>query len=299
MTNPVAPQDTAAHPAQVSFPRPQGRELPARINQQDQVMTGEAVALDIRPANPVQILIGGAIDVFVELSIAIATFLTLFRYGSLPLEEAESIYSIIGLVTGFIIAPTAVETLSGGRSLGKWILSVQIVRDDGGRVRFRHAFIRSLVGIFEIVLTLGSGALIATLVNSRHKRLGDHVAGTYPISLELSELLPPPLRMPPELASWASRTDVSRIPASLVWQIRQFLNTNANFVPEKRASLAAELASRASAHVGTPPPEGTHPERFLAAVLVIRRDIEYRNQQRIESDLEAQLPSQPPYGLDG
>ncbi|HLS00553.1 MAG TPA: RDD family protein, partial [Beutenbergiaceae bacterium] len=150
MTTPVSPKDTAVHPPQVSFPRPQGRELPARIHQQDHVMTGEAVALDIRPANPVQILIAGAIDLFVEACIAIATFLTLFRYGSLPYFEAESTYSIIGVVTGFIIVPSVVETLSGGRSLGKWILSVRIVRDDGGRIRFRHAFIRSLLSIFEI-----------------------------------------------------------------------------------------------------------------------------------------------------
>ena len=51
------------------------------------------------------------------------------------------------------------ETATQGRSLGRWALGSRIVRDDGGAVAFRHAFIRSFVGLFEVVLTFGGVAV--------------------------------------------------------------------------------------------------------------------------------------------
>ncbi|WP_198018486.1 RDD family protein, partial [Sedimentibacter sp. B4] len=60
------------------------------------------------------------------------------------------VYALLVIV--FLIAPITVETLSRGRSLGKLAFGLQVLRDDGGPIRLRHASVRALVGVFELWL---------------------------------------------------------------------------------------------------------------------------------------------------
>lgn len=55
---------------------------------------------------------------------------------------------------------------------------------------------------------------------------------------------------------------------------RTFLQRASTTQPAARARLGAQLAAQVEPFVSPPPPWGTHPERFLAAVLVERRDRE-------------------------
>lgn len=292
MSEPVAPKNRTVH----AFPRPQGEDIPERIYETDQVITGEAVALKIQPASPIQLIAAGTIDLFLSLGVAMAALVFLSLVGSLE-PEAAATYVILALVLAVIVVPAVVETATQGRSLGKWALGVQIVRDDGGAIRFRHTIIRSLAGLFEIYMTFGSIALITTIANVRHKRLGDLLGGTYPISLNAGAQLPPPLIMPVELYAWARQADVSRLPGTLAWRARQFLNTTGQLDVSHREQISRGLAAEMRPYVSPPPPPHTHPERFLAAVLVIRRDTEYRNHRRTEETVRNRVSSTLPYGL--
>ena len=60
-----------------------------------------------------------------------------------------------------LIVPMLVETATGGRSLGKLAVGARIVRDDGGAIGLRHAFIRALLGVLEIFMTFGGLAATA------------------------------------------------------------------------------------------------------------------------------------------
>ena len=55
---------------------------------------------------------------------------------------------------------------------------MQVIRDDGGPIRLRHAAVRALVGFFELWLLLGGLAFVTSLLNDRGKRVGDYLAGT-------------------------------------------------------------------------------------------------------------------------
>lgn len=292
MTKPAAP----SRPPVRAFPRPEGENIPDRIFVTDQIVTGEAVALKIQPASPIQLIGAGVIDLALMLAGTLSALVFLTRIGSQNLEAAST-YIILAIVIAVIAIPSIVETATLGKSVGKWALGVQIVRDDGGAIRFRHAFIRSLTGMLETYVTFGSIALIATIANPRHKRLGDLLAGTYPISLNIGAQLPPPLLMPAELVPWAHQVDVSQPPGDLAWRVRQFLNHAQQLDPIHRNQAARDLAAEMLAAVSMPPPDHTHPERFLAAALVIRRDIEYHHHQRTERALQDWLPQAPPYGL--
>ena len=78
-----------------------------------------------------------------------------------------------------VVIPTSIETITRGRSLGKLAVGGRIVRSDGGASGFRQAFIRALVGVFELWFTLGAVAAIVGAFTPRSQRLGDLLAGTY------------------------------------------------------------------------------------------------------------------------
>ncbi len=109
--------------------------------------------------------------------------------------------------------PTAFETLSRGKTLGKMALGIRVIGDDGSPVRFRQALVRALVGVFEIwTFVLAPVGLITSIISARGKRVGDVFAGTYVIQerVPARPALPPEfVAVPPPLADWAQLLQVS------------------------------------------------------------------------------------------
>ncbi|MFZ2964572.1 MAG: RDD family protein [Rhodoglobus sp.] len=241
-----------------------------------ELVTGEAVALDLRPASFVLRAAGAMIDWLVYFgSYILLAVVFLDVAGQLGLDEAiTQAIAVAGLVLAIVVIPTAVETLSQGKSLGKLAVGARIVRDDGGSIGFRHAFIRALTGVFETYITFGGMAAIVALLNGRAKRLGDLVAGTYSQHERVSRIVAPVFGVPVELAEWSRTADVAKLPDALARRVAQFLGQAAAMTPDSRRRLARELANEASIHV-SPVPIGVDAELFLAAVAVMRREREF------------------------
>ena len=247
----------------------------------DGILTGEGVVLDARPASFVTRALGAVIDL---TAIGIVLFALLFAAAGSALdavspEFAPALWAVI-LVLVMVGIPTTVETLSRGRSLGKLALGIRVVRDDGGPVRFRHAFIRALVGVGELWLTFGSVALIASLSNDKGKRVGDMLAGTYAIRVRGGRPTYAAISMPPYLAAWAVHTDMRKLPDGLALAVRQFLGRAATLNPASRVRIGQDLAGRIERYVAPGPPPGTPPEDFLCAVLAERRSRDWVTAQR-------------------
>ncbi|UYN82542.1 MAG: RDD family protein [Microcella sp.] len=239
-----------------------------------ELLTGEAVALELRATSVILRMAGGIIDYLVYIS---ATLLLAWGAFSLAFDTGlpEALYGtvvIACMVVGLVLVPATVETASQGKSLGRLALGDRIVRDDGGAISFRHAFIRSLVGVFEIVMTAGGLAVVVAMLNSRAKRLGDLLAGTYSQYERVSSVTPPVFGVPVELVEWASTADVARMPDALSRRIAQFLRQAAGHTAATRERLARDLATEAALYVSPVP--GGDPELFLAGVSVLRRERE-------------------------
>ncbi len=237
----------------------------------DDLVTGEAVALDLPPATVALRLVSGLIDITLELILLIAVFFV----GSIAVvgtdDALAAVAGLVGTVLVLVALPTAVETLTHGRSLGKLAIGLRTVRDDAGPVSFRHAFIRALVGVVEIWIFSGVPALISALVTSRGKRLGDVLAGTYVVRERFRFPGVRPALMPPQLAGWAAHADIAPLPDGLALGVRQFLDRAPTLNPASRATLGTQLGTQVLSHVAPAPPPGHHPETVLAAVLAERR----------------------------
>ncbi len=243
-------------------------------------MTGEAVGLDLRPTPWVLAAAGAAIDfiVYVVVAFGVLELLLVIMIAADPTggaTDGDAITAVLvaTLVTMFIVVPLVVELLSKGKSLGRLAVGARIVRDDGGAIGFRHAFIRSLIGAFEIFVFLGGLAALVGLFGTRTKRLGDLLAGTYSQYERVSKAPELAFGVPTELIGWSQTADVARIPNRLAIRMSQFLRQSAQLSPIARETLSRQLANEASAFV-SPIPQ-VHPELFLAAVIAMRRDREF------------------------
>ena len=174
-----------------------------------------------------------------------------------------------------------------------------MVRDDSGPITARHAFGRALLGVFEIWMTFGLVAVTTSMLSERGKRLGDMLVGTYSMRTRGGRTALPPVMMPYSMIEWASTADVTRLPDGLALTSRLFLSRAAGMEAGARARLGTEVHRQMLPHVSPPPPVGTHPETFIAAVVATRRDREYAVAMRAESanSREAARLGHLPYGM--
>lgn len=247
----------------------------------DDLVTGEAVALDLPAASVGLRVASGLLDVLVQGVLLVGLLVAAEVATSRADAALAAVAAVLVPVTVLVALPTAVETLTRGRSLGKLVLGLRTVRDDAGPISFRHALVRSLLAVVEVWVLSGVPALVCALVTRRGKRLGDVVAGTYVVRERFPFPRVRPAVMPPQLAAWAARADVAPLADGLALAVRQFLDRAPTLNPASRAALGTQLAAQVLAGVAPAPPPGHHPEVVLAAVLAERRR---RDEARLARD---------------
>ncbi|MEO6309641.1 MAG: RDD family protein [Leifsonia sp.] len=260
-----------------------------KVSDEHELITGEAVALDVRPAGVILRGAGTLIDwaAYVLLYL-LMMLLSAWLFADILDDALMKAIGIAGLVFAILIVPMLVETVSGGRSLGKLAVGARIVRDDGGAIGLRHSFVRALLGVLEIYLTFGGIAATAGLLNSKSKRLGDLLAGTYSQHERVPRATAVARELPAELALWAQTTDVGRLPDPLARRVSQFLRQAPALTPFARAKMSASLAAEVAPYVSAVPPGAA--ETFLLGVQALRRDREYAALRREQAQQERLAP---------
>jgi uncharacterized RDD family membrane protein YckC len=234
-----------------------------------EVVTGDAVLLDVRIAQLPVRAVGALIDIVVIL---IGYLISLFLWAA-TLSELDSAATagimVLFTVLVFVGYPLICETATRGRSVGKMVMGLRVVSEDGGPERFRQAMFRALASVIEIWMLLGSPAVICSMLSPKAKRIGDIFAGTVVISERGPKLGPPPM-MPPQLAWWATSLQLSGLSAEQAEVARQFLSRATQLDPQVRDQMAHRIAGDVLSRVAPPPPTGTPPQLALAAVLAER-----------------------------
>ncbi|AMU19715.1 RDD domain-containing protein [Mycobacteroides abscessus subsp. bolletii] len=251
-----------------------------------ELVTGDAVVLDVKVAQlPVRV-VSAFIDIFVQMivlygGIFVVAF-SLSQFDAALTGALSIVYSVLALV-GY---PVIWEMATRGRSLGKMAMGLRVVSDDGGPERLRQAVIRALSAVVEIFMFMGAPAVIASLASAKGKRLGDIFAGTMVIS-ERGPKLPPPPMMPPQLAQWAQSLQLSGLTSDQADLARQFLNRAGQLAPHTRDQMLYQISTDVLASIAPPPPPGTPPQFMLAAVLAERH-------RRALAQMRPDYPATPP-----
>ncbi len=236
---------------------------------QEQV-TGEAVAVELPVASLGARMVSRVLDTLVQGAALVVLLLALGTADPLVSEAVQRTLTLLVVVAVLVGYPVLLETLTRGRSVGRYAMGLRVVRDDGGPVTARQALVRALVAPVELYVVTPAPALVCALVTPRAKRLGDLAAGTYAISERHTVRLPPPLWAPPTLAGWAAHADLGAIPTGLALGTRQFLARAHTLTPSAREAIGRDLLARMGEHVVPGPPPGWHAEHVLAAILAER-----------------------------
>ena len=238
------------------------------------VVTGEAVALDVRLAHWPSRLLAKLIDLILQLILFFILVLIVGQLVDGSDADAGAAVVLVVVVLTFVGYNVLLETVWRGRTPGKAALGLRVVRDDGGPARFRHALVRGIMFPLE-----GWGpALVASVFSKRGKRFGDMLAGTIVVQERVPGVTALPVQMPAPLAWWAATLDLSRFDDGLALACRQFLARQNELNPASRDAMGGELVAAVLARVTPPPPPGTPGWAYLSAVLAERRR---REEQRM------------------
>jgi uncharacterized RDD family membrane protein YckC len=238
------------------------------------LITGDAVTLDLRIAGLPSRSLALAVDLTIQVALLmVGTVLARWVFSSGGGAGAQAAVTLVVVVLVLVGWPTLIETLTRGRSLGKAMMGLRVVRDDGGPTRMRHSLVRALAMVFlDFWVTSGVVGGISALSSSKSKRMGDHLAGT----IVVGERIPrssgayQEIAMPPALSTWAAGLDLVAVPDALALNVRTFLHRAAQLDPAARQATAVRLATEMAGHVRTPAPPGTPAEAYLSAVLAER-----------------------------
>jgi uncharacterized RDD family membrane protein YckC len=202
----------------------------------------------------------------------IATVIDLCLQAVLILLAALVTFGLIGGSLGvalFVMAVFAAlylynvlfEVLAAGRTPGKRLTHLRVVRELGTPVDFRASAIRNLLRLLDLLPTAYLAGLLSILLTERNQRLGDLAAGTIVIRdapRQKTSAAPLAAQAQPASPSW----DVSAVSAAEVAAVRRFLARRGDLDRDARLALARRLEQGLRVKVAGAP-EGLGPEAFL------------------------------------
>jgi len=234
------------------------------------VVIPEAVPLDLETASIGSRFLGLLIDWSIQGALLLV-LLIIVSNASVGWLGTTIVFILIFLIIwGY---PIALETLWRGRTVGKVALGLRVVTKEGGQIGFRHAAIRSALGIVDFALSSGAVAVICVLLTRDNQRLGDLAAGTVVLRERTGLRRPTPTTFsaPYGLDAYTDSLDLAALGPAEYGVVRSFLLRAPSLPPAVRARLAAQVGETIAKRVQPPPPPGVPAEVFLASVAAAYR----------------------------
>ena len=225
---------------------------PVRLSNTLDVETPELVVLSYTIAGVGSRAYAAMIDYAICLAALIAFYAGIFalvpRNGApTPTMSTSLAFAIILLIQFVILWGYYVlfEALADGRTPGKRLQRLRVVRDGGYSVTFGASAVRNLMRIIDMqpALLYGVG-MVSAFVSKSGKRLGDMAAGTIVVK---EDLVRTPT-VPEAISGFADAAQPAPLHAALSAAefdlLERFSQRQRDIDPVKRAQIAAQLAAR-------------------------------------------------------
>lgn len=240
------------------------------------IATPEGVTLEVTLAGLGSRFTAVLVDMVLQWAILIPFFIALSSAGGEGGSGLAVALLAIGTFLVFLGYDVLFEVLASGRTPGKRLTGLRVVKVGGQPVTFLASAVRNLLRLVDILPGAYLVGMVAILATDRNQRLGDLAAGTVVVRERKEGRHGPPVTWKPNATSgvllaeevWAG-WDVSGVTAEEVATLRRFLERRADLDPTARGRLAHELAARlAPKLVG--PPDDLLPEALLEAVVAAK-----------------------------
>ena len=230
--------------------------------------TPEGVPLELTLAGVGSRCSAALVDYVFQTIILVALFLVLsYGAGISPGANAVSgAFWVVGFFFVFWGYDVAFEVLNSGRTPGKAMNGLRVVRESGAPVTFGTSAVRNVIRIIDLLPGLYLVGITSILVTRRNQRVGDLAAGT--LVIREHHQLPPEVRLSSlvETPAW----DTSAIGQQEFDAISVFLARRGALATGARIQIAAELAGRLRPKVGGAI-AGEPDEIFLERLLATKR----------------------------
>lgn len=155
--------------------------------------TSQFVTIDYELASPVYRAVAAFLDViFLLIYLLIASYVISMNLLDLDfnsLQNRWSIMSIFLLRLPWLLYSPVIEYLTNGRSLGKLIMGIRVVKSNGETAGLREYFTRWIFRIVDIwVGGFGFLALLVAGTTEKRQRIGDIMADTVVIKVRDTQL---------------------------------------------------------------------------------------------------------------
>ena len=162
-----------------------------------QVETPEGMALNLRCAGAVPRSMAWVLDLIIRIAVLWVLAMTLAVLG-----DAGMGLMLIAMFLVYWGYPIAFEVLNDGQTLGKRMLGLRVINDNGTPVTWVPSIVRNLLRTVDMMPVLYGFGLVSTLLDPSMRRLGDLAAGTLVVYVEkpgqsrTAPLVPP---LPPQV----------------------------------------------------------------------------------------------------
>ncbi len=253
------------------------------------IITPENVPLELELANPLERAVALLVDTIVIalVSLPIASVLTSLSgtgpvrtiFGLGELDVVGRFFLLYAFVLPLLIVAyhSLLEGLWGGQTIGKKLLGLRVIRNDGTVPDLAASLIRNALRLIDYMpCTCGVGFTVM-LLSAQFRRLGDYAAGT--LVIREGRVAAPPLpeeeELPPmelEVLTPLAVANIGRLSDEQISALRYFLLRAPQLPQDLRGQIASELARKvANLLWDGNPPENLPSERLLEEVVWLYR----------------------------
>ena len=147
--------------------------------EQFQIETAQNISISQNTAHLGERILAFIIDSFITWVYIILMILLLFSLDY-EMEDMWALYLLMNLPA--FLYPVLLETFMNGKTIGKSLVHIRVVKLDGSTPNFSSYFVRWVLRILDISLSSGGVAVLTILLRGKGQRVGDIAAGTTVIS---------------------------------------------------------------------------------------------------------------------
>ena len=238
------------------------------------IATPEGLSVHLQLAGVGSRFIAGCFDLAAQLTIIVIIGVVIENSVGGAVAAAGLAVSVFVVIFFYDVL---FEVRGGGRTPGKRLTHLRVVRDNGAPVDFPASAVRNLMRLVDGLTFLYLPTLFGILFTRRNQRPGDIAGGTLVIrdapkmspSAPTARATPTPTPVPARPVAVERPTpplDVSAVSEAEVAAVRRFLARRGELDRAARQRLAYRLEAGLRAKVSGLP-EHHNPERFLEALV--------------------------------
>lgn len=147
--------------------------------EQFQIETAQNISINQNTAHLGERMLAYIIDSFI-IGIYIILMMLLLVSMNIDIEDMWALYLVLNLPA--FLYYVLLETLMDGKTIGKSLVHIRVVKLDGSKPNFSSYFVRWVLRIIDVALSSGGLAVLTILIRGKGQRIGDIAAGTTVIS---------------------------------------------------------------------------------------------------------------------